>query len=121
MVDTRGRGSRRDQQQGEEAPRDPLQVILNELNEQRIAINQIRERQEEQAKQNEEREDRRREQQDAGPQIPPEPNQKLLHEAMTRFNKHHPPSFAGLADVVVAENWMKPLEMIFKVMPCTSE
>ena len=93
MVDTRGRGSRRDQQQGEEAPRDPLQVILNELNEQRIAINQIRERQEEQAKQNEEREDRRREQQDAGPQIPPEPNQELLHEAMTRFNKHHPPAF----------------------------
>ena len=76
MVDTRGRGSRRGQQQGEEDPRDPLQVILNELNEQRVAINQIRERQEEQAKQNEERrEDRRREQQDADPQLPPEPNQ----------------------------------------------
>ena len=111
--------------QNQEPPPDPLQMILDRLREQQILINQIIQRQEEQAKLYEEiRAERNREiPNPLGQQIPPqpEPPQELFHDVIIRFNKHHPPSFDGHVDVVKAESWIKSLERIFDIIPCSSE
>lgn len=115
MVNTRR--SRGDRRGGDgEQPPDPLQVILNRLNEQQTVLNQlVQERNETRAKQEEEarihievQPEQNLANQD--PPIPLENPPEAFHVVISRFNKHHPPSFHGHIDVVQAENWIKSLE-----------
>ena len=57
------------------------------------------------------------------PQVVPQPvvNPDSIQQWMTRFCKHHPPVFDGTFDVQAAEEWINRLEKIFKVLDCPSE
>ncbi|XP_028799200.1 uncharacterized protein LOC114754583 [Neltuma alba] len=44
-----------------------------------------------------------------------------IQQGMACFCKHNPPSFDGVFDVQVAEDWINRLEKIFKVLDCPIE
>ncbi|XP_028754094.1 uncharacterized protein LOC114713594 [Neltuma alba] len=119
-------------------PPDPLQQILDRLNEQQQMINEIRENQ---ARQDQEREEKNRNDIPIGglqqqpelqprqdPQLVPEvaserpiAEQESLQYWISKFCKHQPPSFMGKFDVQAAEDWVMKLEKIFRVMECSTE
>ncbi|XP_028772091.1 uncharacterized protein LOC114729274 [Neltuma alba] len=119
---------------------DPLQRILDRLDEQQQAIQELR---------NELRENRERQSQEGegnleeggqpqNEQTPPslpknlEPNSEAnsrrlvaepedLQQWISKFCKHHPSEFLGKFDIQAAEDWLMKLEKIFKVMNCATE
>ncbi|XP_028756933.1 uncharacterized protein LOC114716137 [Neltuma alba] len=122
-------------------PLDPLQIIMDRLEQQQKTIEEMRAAQ---ACQEQERDaaivaavaaalanlDRRQPEEEtsavqATEQLPRmamlEIDPNSIQQGMTRFCKHNPPSFDGVFDVQVAEDWISRLEKIFKVLDCPTE